>query len=120
MNPVSNDQQFKSLVVRRAGLTDDCLLPTSFTELTGLVPVGIISDFSDDLHTTVGVSATKWLEIWDNNLFHLPHNLVHNISLPHRKIVFTGTGNAPCKSRKRKLGVSYRFGGKDIYTYQPQ
>ena len=48
-----HDQQFQSLVVRRNGLTDDCLLPTSLTELTGFMPVGIMSSLSDDLHDTV-------------------------------------------------------------------
>src|SRR5258708_30423867 len=42
----------QSLLVRRTGLTDDCLLPTSLTELTSFMPVGIMSDFADDLHTT--------------------------------------------------------------------
>ena len=83
--------------MRRTGLTGGCLLPTSLTELTGFMPVGIISNFADELHTTVSERRNR-PEIQDLYLFHLPNSLVHNISLPHREIVFTGTSNAPCKT----------------------
>jgi hypothetical protein len=48
-----HDQQFQSLVVRCTGLTDGCLLPTSLTELTGFMPVGIIRSLANGLHATV-------------------------------------------------------------------
>jgi hypothetical protein len=37
----------------RAGLTSDGLLPTCLTELTGFMHLGILSNFSDDLHAAV-------------------------------------------------------------------
>ena len=85
--------------MRRTGLTDDCLLPTSLTELTGFMPVGIMSDFADDLQITVSERRNS-TKIQDIDLFHLPYSLVQNTSLPKRKIIFTGTSNAPCKIRK--------------------
>jgi hypothetical protein len=53
-----HDQQIQSLVVRHTGLTGDCLLPTSLTELTGLMPASIMSSFADNLQFR-GVRATK-------------------------------------------------------------
>ena len=96
------DQQFQSLVVRRTRLTDDCLLPTSLAELTGFMPLGIISSFADDLHTTMSERRNR-PEIKNLNLFHLPNSLVQHTSLPHREVVFTGTSNATCKLRKSNL-----------------
>ena len=69
-----HDQQFQTSVVRRTGLTDGCLLPTSLTELTGFMPFGIISGFADDLYTTV--SERRGRQKARTNLFHLPNSLV--------------------------------------------
>ena len=88
--------------MRRTRLSDDCLLPASLTELTGFMPLGIISGFADELYTTVSEQRNR-PEIQDLNLFHLPNSLVQHTSLPHREIVITGTSNAPCELRKGNL-----------------
>ena len=45
--------QFNFLVMQRAGLAADCILSTRLTELTGLMHLGILSNFSDDLYAVV-------------------------------------------------------------------
>jgi hypothetical protein len=103
-----HDQQFQSLVVRRTGLTGDCLLPTSLTELTGFMPVGIMGSFSDDLHTTVSErfnsqkSRTFTLSIF-------PTALSRILAFPIGRSSSPARATPPVKLRK---GVSYRFGKK--------
>ena len=97
--------------MRRAGLTVDGLLPTCLAELAGFMPLGILSNFSDDLQCH-GVRAVKWPGMRDIETFS-----IFPVALSRRLAFPMGRSSWPPRETPPSSGGSvYRF-GKSIYTY---